>query len=98
MSQLTQEQVRHIAKLARLTLSDEQVERFSKELTSILTYIEQLQEVDTTGVTPLAHVTGLSNVFRPDEIAQEVVDADALLNASPLPVLEHQIQTDSAHG
>lgn len=98
MSSLTQDQVRHIAKLARLTLTDDQAERFSKELSSILNYIEQLQEVDTENVEPLAHVTGMTNSFRADEVRQSAADSDSLLETSPLPIIEHQIQTDSAHG
>lgn len=98
MSALTHDQVRHIAKLARITLREEQVERFASELTSILDYVEQLQEVDTKDVKPLKHVTGLSNALRKDERVHEEIDPDALLDASPLPVVEHQIQTDSAHG
>ena len=98
MAQLSSEDVRHIAKLARLQLSDDEVEKFSGELTSILDYVDMLQEVDTKDVEPTAQVTGLTNAFRDDEICTTGPAADALLECSPLPLTEHQIQTPSAHG
>ena len=98
MANLSADDVRHIAKLARLTLSDQEVEKFSKELSSILAYVELLQEVDTKGVEPTAHVTGLSNELREDTVEESEVSVDALLDTSPLPIVDHQIQTPSAHG
>jgi len=98
MATLSHDDVRHIAKLARLTLSDEEVEKYAKELTSILAYIDTLQEVDTEGVEPTAQVTGLTNSFREDSIAPSDITPEALLECSPLPVVENQIQTPSAHG
>ena len=98
MSQLSNDQVRHIAKLARLNLSDAEVKKFSKELTSILDYIDRLQEVDTKDVEPLKSITGISNAEREDEVRTDGPDPDALLECSPLPIVEHQIETPSAHG
>lgn len=107
MTQLTHDQVRHIAKLARLTLSDAEVEKFATELTSILKYIDLLQEVDTDGVEATAQVTrstgsgqaGQSDSLRDDVIYPAPLAApDALLGTSPLPIVDHQIQTPSAHG
>ena len=98
MSSLTPSQVRHIAKLARLNLKEEQEERFAKELSSIFAYIETLQEVDTTNVEATAQATGLSNVFRKDEVLTDGPTPEALLATSPLPIVDHQIQTPSAHG
>ena len=66
MSTITKSQVQHIAKLARLSLTDAEQETMTKEMGSILTYVEKLKEVDTTGVEPTAQVTGLHNVFRKD--------------------------------
>lgn len=98
MATLTPDQVRHIAKLARLSLSEEEIERFSTEMTSILHYVDMLQEVDTTGVEPTAQVTGLSNAFRKDEIRTEpIAKPEELLATSPLPIVERQIVTPSAH-
>ena len=96
--QLTADQVRHIATLARLHLSEEEVRRFAKELTQILAYVETLKEVDTASVEPTAQVTGLATVLRPDERRTQDPDPEALLKTSPLPIVEQQIQTPSAHG
>lgn len=99
MSQLTDDQVRHIAKLARLNLSDAEVSKYAKDLTSILQYIDMLSEVDTTGVEPTAQVTGQMNSLRPDAIrTAPLADNDALLATSALPIEDHQIRTPSAHG
>ena len=95
---LSPDQVRHIAKLARLTLTEEEITRFTKDLGGIFTLIEQLGEVDTADVAPTAQVTGLSNVSRMDEVRTNGTPPDALLATSPLPVREHQIETPSAHG
>ena len=98
MPSLTHDQVRHIAKLARLELSDEEVAKYATELTSILGYVEMLQEVDTKDVEPTAQVTGQKNALRADEIRTPLALPDALLATSPLPIAEHQIETLSAHG
>ena len=99
MTQLTADQVRHIAKLARLNISDAEVEKYATELTSILQYINVLQEVDTKGVEATAQVNGRTNSLRPDVLRTEpLADVDALLATSPLPIEDHQIRTPSAHG
>jgi aspartyl-tRNA(Asn)/glutamyl-tRNA(Gln) amidotransferase subunit C len=98
MTQLSTDQVRHIAKLARLRLTDEEVERFTTELTSIFNTIDVLQKVDTKDVPMTAQVTGLENAFRDDEITSGAIRPEDLLNCSPLPIVDRQIQTSSAHG
>lgn len=98
MPALTKDQVRHIAKLARLRLTENEVERFTTELTAILGYIDMLSEVDTKNVEPAAQVTGLSNALRADEIWNDAPSPGALLETSPLPIVEQQIETPSAHG
>jgi aspartyl-tRNA(Asn)/glutamyl-tRNA(Gln) amidotransferase subunit C len=97
MTQLTKDQVRHIAKLARLRLTDEEIEKLPHELTNILGYIDMLKEVDTTGVEPTAQVTGMMNSFRDDVVQPQITAPEALLQTSPLPIVERQIQTPSAH-
>ncbi len=97
MPSLSHEQVRHIAKLARLRLSDAEVDKFSKELTSILSYVDMLGEVDTTGVEATAQVTGQTNSFRDDTVETRATPDD-LLGTSPLSVSDHQIVSPSAHG
>jgi aspartyl-tRNA(Asn)/glutamyl-tRNA(Gln) amidotransferase subunit C len=64
---IDREQVLHVAKLARLRVTDEEVERMSGELSTILTHIETISELDLDGVAPTSHVVQLENVLRPDE-------------------------------
>lgn len=98
MTALTKDQVRHIAKLARLRLTEGEVEKFTTELTKILQYIDILQEVDTADVPTTAQVTGLANVLREDVLRESAAAPDALLSCSPLPVTDRQIVSPSAHG
>ncbi len=65
---ISREEVLHVARLARLTFSETEVERFTEQLSAILTYMEKLEELDTAGVEPTSHVLPLSNVFKPDEV------------------------------
>lgn len=65
---LSKEEVLKIAKLARLALSAAEVEKYQHELSSILEFVEQLQQVDTANVEPTYQVTGLDNRTRPDEV------------------------------
>lgn len=65
---LSKEDVLKVAKLARIELTDQEVEKFQSQLSGVLTYVEQLQAVDTDGVVETAQVTGLENVTRPDEV------------------------------
>lgn len=69
--QLSKTEVEKIARLARLRLTDEEVERYRGELSAILGYIDQLNEVDTKGVTPTAQVTGLVNRVAVDEVRNQ---------------------------
>ena len=64
---IDREQVLHVARLARLRLTDDEVERMSGELSTILEAIEQIGELDLEGVEPTSHVVDLENVLRPDE-------------------------------
>lgn len=95
---LSTDDVRHVATLARLHLIDDEVARFTKDLTGIFALIEQLKEVDTKNVEATAQVTGLVNGLRTDVIRPSTASPDALLATSPLPIREHQIETPSAHG
>jgi aspartyl-tRNA(Asn)/glutamyl-tRNA(Gln) amidotransferase subunit C len=64
---IDREQVLHVARLARLELSDEEVERMSEELSHVLDHIEKIGELDLAGVPPTTHVVEVSNALRPDE-------------------------------
>ncbi len=74
--------VRHVAKLANLPLSDQESNQFERQLAEVLTYIARLNEVDVTGVEPTSQVTGLENVTREDMVNPSLRQADALSNAS----------------
>lgn len=83
MADLSREDVLKLARLARLTITDEEVEKYSKELTEILHYVEQLQTADVTGLKPTTQVTGLTNVMRDDEVVDYGVTPDDLLRIVP---------------
>ena len=68
MTELTREDILKLAQLARLGLTDDEVNEFSGELTAILQYVEQLSSVEVEGLLPTSQVTGLTNVTRPDEV------------------------------
>jgi aspartyl-tRNA(Asn)/glutamyl-tRNA(Gln) amidotransferase subunit C len=91
---ITPEQVKHIAKLARLGLQDQDVEKFSGQLSSIMDYVEKLKEVDVKNVEPTSQVTGLENVMRED-IESRFSNRDDLLKCTELPVQNEQIQVKS---
>ena len=74
-------QVRHVAKLARLELTDEEVARFSTQLSAILDYMEKLNELDTDSVEPLAHCLPIHNIFREDVVTESLGAELALKNA-----------------
>jgi aspartyl-tRNA(Asn)/glutamyl-tRNA(Gln) amidotransferase subunit C len=66
---LSRDEVKHIATLARVGLSEADIEKFQKDLSGILDFVEQLKEVDVSGVEPAAHITGLINRTREDKAA-----------------------------
>jgi aspartyl-tRNA synthetase len=78
---ITARDVHHVAKLARLRLSDAEVETYREDLNSILTYVESLEELDTEGVAPMSHVTAGKNIWRADTPADSGKPEELLLNA-----------------
>ncbi len=81
MPKLTPEEVQHIAELAKLDLSEDETERYASDLSAILDYAQQLQDVDTDHIPPTASVLPLRNVMRPDEARPGLEPEDALANA-----------------
>ncbi len=78
---LTPEEVLHIARLARVSVTDEEVIRFAAQLSGILDHFAALAAVDTTGIEPTAHPLPLANVMRADEPGPSLTQAEALANA-----------------
>lgn len=79
---LSSEEINHIAKLSKLELTSEEIETYSNQLSSILGYVEQLQEVDTSSVQSSANITGLVNVYRKDEVEESGISYQEIeLNA-----------------
>jgi len=74
-------QVEHIARLARLSISEEDKEALTEQLSAILGYMEKLNSLNTEGIEPTSHVLEISNVFRDDEPTPSLSPADALRNA-----------------
>ena len=67
---LSKDEVKKIANLARIEISEQEADKYSTELSDILGFVEKLNEVDTEGVEPIAHITGARNVIREDKIAE----------------------------
>lgn len=64
---IDKKEVEHIAGLARIKLAEKEKDKMTKELGAILGYIDKLKEVNTEGVEPIAHITGLTDIFRKDD-------------------------------
>lgn len=79
---ITIEDVKHIAKLARIELKHEELEKFRSDLNKVLGYVEILKSIDTSNVEPLATVTGLENIFREDKI-EDSQSRENILKNSP---------------
>jgi aspartyl-tRNA(Asn)/glutamyl-tRNA(Gln) amidotransferase subunit C len=78
---ITQKEVEHVAKLARLELSEDEKGTFTRQLSAILTYMDQLKTLDTRGVEPTMTVLPTENVFRDDEVQPSLPQERALANA-----------------
>jgi aspartyl-tRNA(Asn)/glutamyl-tRNA(Gln) amidotransferase subunit C len=78
---IDREQVLHVARLARLSLTDEEVDRMERELSGILDHVETISELDLDGVAPTTHVVDLVNVLRPDEPTPSLERDQALAGA-----------------
>ena len=77
---ITPEELAHVANLARLQLSPEEVEAMARQLDDILTYVAKLNELDTEGVTPTTHAISIVNAFREDEVKPSLDREKTLAN------------------
>jgi aspartyl-tRNA(Asn)/glutamyl-tRNA(Gln) amidotransferase subunit C len=82
---LDRAQVLHVARLARLELSDDEVQRMAGELSKVLDHIEKIRELDLKGVEPTSHVVEVAGVVRPDE-PEPSLPLEVVLAAAPEPV------------
>ena len=83
MSKLSKEELANIATLARLGLSDDELNRLGGQVGSILEFVEQLQKIDTSGVKQTSQVTGLVDVWREDEVVRCELSREELLKNAP---------------
>ncbi|HEY9365856.1 MAG TPA: Asp-tRNA(Asn)/Glu-tRNA(Gln) amidotransferase subunit GatC [Agromyces sp.] len=83
MSEITAEQVAHLANLARIALTDEEIEHLTTELGQIMHAVEQVSEVATPDVPPTSHPIPMQNVFRDDVVGATVLTADEALAGAP---------------
>lgn len=83
MTQITNDDVQHLARLSNLQLTDDEVSSLQGDLENILGYIEQLSELDTSGVEPTYQVTDLQNVWREDEVDTYGLGKADLLKSAP---------------
>ncbi len=83
MSKIGIDEVKRLAELAKIGLTDEEVSSLSVELGQIVEFVEQLQKVDVDSVEPTDQVTGLTGVTRPDEVRTYAISTDELLKNAP---------------
>ena len=78
---LSTQDVKYVAKLARLEVTEQEKEKFTAQLNDILLYIDQLNELDTAGVKPMTHAIAVTNAFREDKVMDSLGTEGALANA-----------------
>ncbi|MEO5949076.1 MAG: Asp-tRNA(Asn)/Glu-tRNA(Gln) amidotransferase subunit GatC [Candidatus Saccharimonas sp.] len=83
MSTITNDDVRHLAQLSSLQLTDDEIAHLQVDLANILAYIDQLNELDTSGIEPTYQVTGLENVWRDDVVQLSEANREVLLALAP---------------
>jgi aspartyl-tRNA(Asn)/glutamyl-tRNA(Gln) amidotransferase subunit C len=78
---IRREEVEHVARLARLELTESEKETFTDQMDAILAYVEKLNELDTAGIVPTSHAVPMENAFRADEVTPPIGVDHALANA-----------------
>jgi len=86
MTQISRDDVQHLAQLSSLQLADDEIDALQADLEYILGYVEQLGELDTTGIEPTYQVTDLENVWRDDTVIDYGISREQLLELSPASV------------
>ena len=83
MAKIDIKTIEYIAKLSKLQLSEKERELYAGQLSSVLDYVEQLSEVDTEKVEPMANITGLKNIYRQDNIEESGITEDDIKKNAP---------------
>ncbi len=91
MTQISRDDVQHLAQLSSLQLNDDETDSLQQDIENILHYVEQLAQLNTDGIEPTYQVTGLSNVWRDDTVIDSGVSREVLLGL-PNEQAEHQIK------
>jgi aspartyl-tRNA(Asn)/glutamyl-tRNA(Gln) amidotransferase subunit C len=91
MTQISRDDVLHLAQLSKLELDDAEIDGLQADISNILGYVEQLSKLDTTSVEPTYQTTGLSNVWRDDQIINYGITREELLARSP-EVVDFQVK------
>jgi aspartyl-tRNA(Asn)/glutamyl-tRNA(Gln) amidotransferase subunit C len=91
MTNISRDDVLHLAQLSSLQLSDTEIDDLQKDIGNILGYVQQLGELDTSGVQPTYQVTDLENVWRDDIVIDDQISREQLLDLSP-EALNHQVK------
>ncbi|MBC7334016.1 MAG: Asp-tRNA(Asn)/Glu-tRNA(Gln) amidotransferase subunit GatC [Actinobacteria bacterium] len=81
MGKISKEEVRHIAKLAEIEFSEDEIEKFTIQLGRILEHVAKISEVDTKNIPPTSHIIEIKNVFRDDIVKKSLSKEEALANA-----------------
>ncbi|WP_421383016.1 Asp-tRNA(Asn)/Glu-tRNA(Gln) amidotransferase subunit GatC [Bacillus salacetis] len=81
MSRISEDQVKHVAHLARLAITEEEVQKFTTQLDAIIGFAEQLNELDTQNVNPTSHVLEMKNIMREDKPVKGLPQEEVLKNA-----------------
>lgn len=91
MTQISRDDVLHLAQLSKLQLADDEIDGLQSDISNILGYVEQLSKLDTSGISPTYQVTGLSNVWREDVVIDYGITREELLALSP-EVFDNQVK------
>ncbi len=83
MTQISRDDVQHLAQLSSLHLSDDEITSLQADISNILQYVDQLAELDTAGVEPTYQVTDLENVWREDQVIDDHITREQLLALAP---------------
>ena len=82
MAKLTNSDVLHVAELAKLDLTEDEIDKFLPQLSEIVDHVSELQKVDTTNIDPTSQTTGLTNVLRDDEVKTSSIDQSGALSGT----------------